>query len=151
MGQSKILGGHFPPLLPPGYASVLEGSLGVILSALSKMCVCACTHTAFRNCARAQIYCAQTHCCSWVVAQVLQILVISKKERSLSKTSAQSGYKNKRELGGTQKLSQNICLLSICWYKKKKNCHLSLSRSKIDFWGVFGRAIVPNYVKIYVS
>ena len=36
-----------------------------------------------------------------------------------------------------------------------KKRHLSLSRSKIDvwaaMWGVSGRVVAPNYVKIYVK
>ena len=93
----------------------------------------------------------QTHCCTRIVAQVLQILVISRTVRTPTKTSARTDYKKIRgNIGGTHKQSQNIGLLSICGYKKK-NRHLSLSRSKIDFWGsmwgIAGRVVAPNYVK----
>ena len=34
-----------PRLLPPGYVPDLEGSLGVVLSAPSKLCACALAHS----------------------------------------------------------------------------------------------------------
>ena len=36
----------------------------------------------------------------------------------------------------SHKLCQNICLLNVKWYQK--NWHLSLSRPKSNFWGLFG-------------
>ena len=50
-------------------------------------------------------------------------------------------------IGRTHKLSQNIGLLGICGYKKKKR---HLSHSKIDFWGDSGRVVAPMS-KIYVK
>ena len=68
-----------------------------------------------------------------VVAQVLQILVISRKVRAHTKNFCTHRLQKIRgNIGGTHKLIQNICLLSICEYKKKR--HLSLSRSKTDVW-----------------
>ena len=56
--------------------------------------------------------------------------------------------------GSTPKLCQNICLLNI--YILKKTWHLSLSRSKIDFWEVHlgvtnGGGGVPQTMSKYLS
>ena len=51
-------------------------------------------------------------------------------------------------------LCQNICLLNICWYKKKINV-LAWAIQKIDFGGSIWRGPkesgTPNHVKIFVS
>ena len=76
-------------------------------------------------------------------------------EKCAQRPFVKTGYKKlEKTLGGTHKLTQNICLLRICGYKKKKRHH-SLCPSKFDFlgsmWRVSGRVVASNYVKIYVK
>ena len=97
--------------------------------------------------------CRRQCCCTWFVVQVLQKLVIPRKMRTHTKTSALTHYNIlEGTLGEPQTKSK---YLSVKYLRIKKTRHLSLSRSKIDFWaamwGVSGKVVAPNYVKIYVK
>ena len=124
LGAKQNFRGHLPRLLPPGYVPDLEGSLGGWYPVLPLICAHVREHTVSET-AHTHKFTAhrhiveQTHCCTWVVPQVLQILVISRKVCTHSKTSAHRLQKIRGNIGGTFKVSSNIGLLCICGYKKK--------------------------------